>query len=450
MVELKAFKPVEYDAGKVDFASVVAPPFDVIDQKQTKDLHGKSPYNVTHLTVAQGKTAAGQVKKPGKGLYEKVAKRFADWLEEGVLVERGEPAIYAYEARYTLDGAERRMRGVVGLLRIDPEYDTVLPHEQIFDKPVEERLGLLMETAVDLEPIELLYPGKTAEEPLWAYVEGTSRSPDLLATGPDGTQHLFWRITDPPIIGTVTQALKGKKVYIADGHHRYATHIAYAKRRRSGDYRPPKDAPYDYKLSVLVNMDDPGLAVLPTHRVVLKAKRKRPDAVLEALADHFEIEALDGDGSVRERAEAAMADADKPTFALYFGKKGGLHQLTTKQMPLTEDVAPGKSFVWRTLDVAFLQHLIVGQGFGVPEKKWGDDVRYTQDWDDAVGAVDKGKAVGVGFHRPVRTQQLRAVADAGEVMPQKSTFFVPKLLSGACFYRIGKEPAGQLPKKPTS
>ncbi len=450
MVELKAFKAVEYDGDKVDFASVVAPPFDVIDQKQTKELHGKSPYNVTHLTVAQGKTAAGQVKKPTKGVYEKVAQRFAAWLEEGVLVKREEPAIYAYEARYTLDGSERRMRGVVGVLRIDPEYETVVPHEQIFDKPVQERLGLLTETAVDLEPIELLYPGKAIDEPLWAYVEGTSRSPDLLATGPDGTQHLFWRITDPPIIGTVTEALKGRKAYIADGHHRYATHVAYAKHRRSNDYRPPRDAPYDYKLSVLVNMNDPGLTVLPTHRVVLKAKRKTPDAVLGALADYFDVEAVEGDGPVRERAEAALDAGDKPTFVLYFGKKGGLHRLRAKEMPLSEDVAPDKSFVWRTLEVAYLQHLIVGQGFGVPEKKWGDDVRYTQDWDDAVAAVDDGKAVGVGFHRPVRTQQLRAVADAGEVMPQKSTFFVPKLLSGACFYRIGREPAGQLPKKPTS
>jgi uncharacterized protein (DUF1015 family) len=343
------------------------------------------------------------------------------------------------------------MRGVVALIRIDPEYRQIVPHERTFEKPVEDRLKLLAATAWDLEPIEMLYPGKSGEAAMWAYIDGSGRNPDLVATGADGAQHEYWRITDPAVIGTVVEAFKGRKAYIADGHHRYATSVRYSQLRRQGEYRPPKNAPYDYKMCVLVNMDDPGLAILPTHRIVVKPKVKARPKVLASLDPRFEREEVEPAKDVAAQIQAMLAEpSERPVLALWFGKKGGLHKLTARTGVVPENLAEGKSFGWRTLDVGFLQLLVVRDAFGIPEERWGDDVRYTQDWPDAIASAGGAKAVASVFHRPVRTRQLRAVVDAGEVMPQKSTYFVPKMLSGACFYRIGKEPAGREFRRPTS
>jgi uncharacterized protein (DUF1015 family) len=450
VVETKAFRPFEYSQEKVELASVVAPPFDVIDAAQAHALKARSPYNVAHLTIQQGKTAKGRIRKPTKTTHAKVEGLLEKWTQEGVLTQGQEDTVYAYEARYTADGQERTMRGVVLLVRVDAEYEQVRPHEHTFEKAVAERLGLLKATAWDLEPIELLYPGVPIDGTLWSYLDGTGRAPDLLATSPDGTQHLYWRITDKAVVGTITHGLKGRKAYIADGHHRYATHLAYSAERRRMEYRPPRDAPYEYKMCVLVNANDAGLSILPTHRIVLKSPRKRPEAIVSALEEYFDVVKLDGDESVAERVGAFFAKAEKPSNAVYLGKRPGLLGLTARAVPMPEELAPKRSFAWRLMDVAYAQQLVVGRAFGVPEKKWGDDVLYTQDWDDAVRMVDNGNAVGAAFHRPVAARQLRAVVDAGEVMPQKSTYFFPKMLSGACFYRIGKEPAGREIRKPYS
>jgi uncharacterized protein (DUF1015 family) len=434
VVEIRPFKGIEFDASKSELAKSVAPPFDVLNEEAQERLR-KHPYNIVHVTLPK--------KGKDKDAYERASKLLDEWLAAGVLKETAEDAVYAYEIWYRLRHQERRMRGVLVALKVDPTYKQVLPHERIFDKPAEDRLKLLRATGVDLEPIWLLYSGKSAEETLWAYIDGAGSNPDLLVTGPDGTIHKLWRIVDPAVVGTVVEGLKGRKAYIADGHHRYATAVKYAEERRLREYRPSKTAEYEFKMVLLVNMSDPGLTIQPTHRVVKAPKKIDPEELRKKLAADFIIEdhrlktTKIGDEIVALlEAQGALAGAG-PRFAIYLGGPT-FSILRSRESVLSEEAAPGRSFTWRSLDVAFLQKLIIEKAVGVPETRWGDDVYYTRDENEAAQLVKTGKAALAAFHLSTKLPQLRAIADAAEHMPQKSTYFAPKALSGLVLHKIGK------------
>lgn len=446
MVEVRPFQGLEFDASKSELGKSVAPPFDVLNEEAQEKLR-KHPYNIVHLTLPK----KGKDKDP----YEHASKLLEEWIASGIIKESPEEAIYAYEIWYRLRHQERRMRGVLLGLKVDPTYKQVLPHERIFEKPAEDRLKLLRATGVDLEPIWLLYSGRTAEETLWAYIDGAGSNPDLLATAPDGTIHKLWRLVDPAVVGTVVEGLKGRKAYIADGHHRYATAVKYAEERRLREYRPSKTAPYEYKMVLLVNMSDPGLTIQPTHRVIKVPKKIDAEALRTKLAADFTMDehrltstkvgeeivaALDAQGS---------AASPGPRFALYLG--GQTYTiLRSKVSAIPETMAPGRSFTWRSLDVSFLQKLIVEQAIGVPETKWGDDVSYIRDEAEAAQLVKNGKASAAIFHLPTKLAQLRAIADGAEHMPQKSTFFAPKALSGLVLHKIGKPTVAEERRRVTS
>lgn len=437
MVDTRPLKALEYDPKKVELGQVVAPPFDVIPPAEVERLRKKSPCNIVHLTLPK----AAKEKDP----HAQADQQLEAWIQSGVLKPTSDEAVYAYEIWYTHRHQEKRMRGVVLGLKVDPTYKQVVPHERIFDKPAEDRLKLLRATATDLEPIWLLYSGKSVEETLWAYIDGGGSTPDLLVTGPDGAIHRLWRIMDPAVLGTVVEGLKGRKAYIADGHHRYATAVKYAEERRLMEYRPNRNALYEYKLSLLVNMGDAGLQILPTHRVIKGKQRIDAETLGKSLQADFIVERRRGNLAhlaeeiMVELGRTAAAHGSGHAFALYL--EGGGHDywiLQSRENVLPEPVAPGRSFTWRTLDVAFLQKLVVEKHLGVPEERWGDDVYYTRDEQEALGLVEDGKARAAIFHLPTKLAQLRAIADGAEVMPPKSTYFVPKPLSGLVLHRIGK------------
>jgi uncharacterized protein (DUF1015 family) len=437
VVEARAFKGLEFDATKVELAKVIAPPYDVINATEREQLRKKSPNNITHLTLPKVPRSSKE-----KDPHEYANRLLEEWIASGVLKEAPEEALYAVEIWHTLRHQERRMRGVILGVRVDPTYKQVVPHERIFDKPAEERLKLLRATATDLEPIWLLYSGKTVEETLWAYIDGGGMTPDLLVTAPDGAIHRFWRVMDAAVIGTVLEGLKGRKTYIADGHHRYATAVKYAEERRMREYRPSRAAAYEFKMSLLVNMNDAGLSILPTHRVIKAPKKLDLVALRERLGVDFQLEEREAhlarlSEDILDALQKEAASAPH-VFALYGQEGNKFWILRAKENVLPEALSPGRSFTWRTLDVSFLQKSIVEKHLGIPEERWGDDVYYTRDAAEAAELVQSKKASLALFHLPTKMQQLRAIADGGEVMPQKSTFFVPKPVSGIVLYRIGK------------
>lgn len=442
MVEVRAFRPLEFDARKVELAKVVAPPFDVINEEAAEALRAKSPFNFVHATLPIAS-------KKDPDAYAHADKVLQEWEAAGILRSFPDEAVYAYEIWHQIRRQERRMRGILVAIRLDPTYKTVVPHEKIFEKPTEDRLKLLRATAIDLEPIQLLYSGKTVEETLWAYIDGGGSTPDLLVTAPDGAIHKLWRVVDPAVVGTIVEGLKGRKAYIADGHHRYATAVKYAEERRSMEYRPSKKAEYEFKLVLLTNMNDAGLAILPTHRVLKRPKRIDMDALRRRLEADYSLERHTGHAaSLADDIVAALerdAASAPHVFALYAGEGAEYWIARSRQPVLSEADAPGKSFTWRSLSVAFLHHQILVKHLDLAEDKWGDDVTYTRDENEAVKLVQSKKAGLAIFHLPTRLIQLRAIADGGEVMPPKSTYFVPKTLSGLVLRPIGK----QVPVDPT-
>ncbi|HLE46861.1 MAG TPA: DUF1015 domain-containing protein [Candidatus Thermoplasmatota archaeon] len=449
MVEIRGLRGIEFDATKVELGKVVAPPFDVINDDERQRLGKLSPYNLAHVTLPKA-PRSGKTKDP----HEHASQLLDAWLVEGVLKEQPEEAVYAYEIWYTWRHQEKRMRGVLVGLKVDPTYKQVVPHERIFDKPAEERLKLLRATTFDLEPIWLLYSGKTVEETLWAYIDGAGEAPDILVTGPDGAIHKLWRVVDPAVAGTVLEGLKGRKAYIADGHHRYATAVKYAEERRLREYRPAKTAPYEYKMVLLTNMNDPGLGIRPTHRVVKAPKKVDLAELRTKLSQDFDITEHTGHGAklgeemlvALERSAAALPQAHM--FALYGGDASRYWLLRAKENVLPDTVAPGRSFTWRSIDTAYLQKLILEKSVGIPEKKWGDDIYYTRDEAEAISLVHARKASLAVFHLPTKLAQLRAIADGAEVMPPKSTYFTPKPLSGLVLHRIGRPaPPADAPKR---
>ncbi len=437
VVEVAAFRALEYNPEKVALADVVSPPYDVIPDPLLKTLRKSSPYNLVHVTLHQ-RTAAQPRKKVDP--FAEADRILEQWIANGVLRTTSADQILAYECLYDHRATPRRMRGVILLLRLDPTYTAVLPHEEIFSKPSDERAKLLRATATDLEPIQLLYSGKSAEEAMWAYVDGSHRAPDLLATGPDGVVHKYWRINDAAVIGTVVEGFKGRKVYIADGHHRYSAAVKYAEERRTREYRPPKNAPWEYKVSLVVNASDPGLLILPTHRVVARVKAKSSAKILELLQSQFTVRpvALGEGNPVSRLVDAVDTAVGEHVLGAWLGETGKGFLLNANELVLPETKMPGKSHTYRTLDVVYLQHVAIGDALDIPPAKWGDVVHYTRDDAEAFALLKRKKGVLVLTHKPTRLVQLRAIADSGEKMPQKSTYFWPKTLSGVAMHRIGK------------
>jgi len=347
MAVVKPFRAVRYDedvAGPLD--TLVAPPYDVIDEAGREELMARSPFNVVHLTLPEDENDA--------------ARLWSEWQSDGVVVREDASSFWALEQDYVgPDGVPRTRRGLVASLRPEPyENRVVLPHERTHAGPKEGRLRLLRATGVHFEPIFLLYDG----EPLFEFPTG---SPDIQAEGVK-----LWRIAPD---GT-EEAFADKQLLIADGHHRYETVLAFGA----------KSIPV-----VLVSTEDPGLMIFPTHRIVDQVNGPAPAHIdLRSALAELEAEPPDRAAAVLYRGEGGIA--------IVHGREGEL------DVQLVESLAP-------------------------------EGVSYTPSVEDAVAAVDSGRAAGAFLVRPTRIEDVFRFAEAGEQLPQKTTYFYPKLLSGLLF-----------------
>lgn len=370
MADVRPFRAVRY---REPLAPVLAPPYDILSEEQVAELRDRSPHNVVHLT------------RPGAD-YEGAGRCFSGWLDSEVLEQDAEPSFFIHETRF--EGGIRR--DLVGVVRLQPYEDRViLPHERTHRGPKEDRLALLRATGVSLEP-------------LWFLAEGLG---GLLREAPagereafdfDGEDHEIRRITDPAWLGRVTAALSSRALLIADGHHRYETTLLYSQER--GD---AVDAASRYTLALITDLADPGLIVLPTHRLLragVAVTGGREAATLE--------EAL---GAVEGRVAAATY-------------REGRFQV----LPLEGDVA-----------VLELHRQVIDNMIGSrdPERY----LTYTRDPEEAVRWVDEGRGVAAFFlGRPDLAAVLHA-AEAGITMPQKTTYFYPKAPSGMAFHRLASD-----------
>ncbi len=432
-LEVEPFRAVRYAEGAPGGLSRrIAPPYDVISPAQRDALASRDPHNVVELILPQD--------RPGEDRYARAGRTWRQWLAEGVLREDAEPALYVLHQRFSWDGEPRLRRGFLARLRLREFADgVVLPHEKTLSGPKADRLALFQEVRANLSPIFSLYPDERGEvDALLA--PAVDRLPDAAASGDDGhgpIENRLWRVGDPGVIGRVREAMAARRAYIADGHHRYETALNYAK--QADARRPDPGAPHHFVLSYFCAMSDPGLLILPTHRLLHGLPGFELGRLLAAAGGEFTITPIQEDlkeEEGRSRALAALREAGerRPSFLAVDRGRAALLSLSPG-LRLEGIVELPRSSEVRGLDVTLLHGLVFQRilGLSPASQERKENLDYVKDAAEAVAAVAAGTAQAAFLLNPTRMGQVRSVAEAGEAMPQKSTFFYPKLPSGLVF-----------------
>ncbi len=429
MAEIAPFRGIVYDparAGPLD--RLLAPPYDVISPPERAALAAKSPHNFVRIDLPEG---------DGDEKYAQAARELRRWLDEGILRRDERPALYRYQQRFTSGGREYTRKGFISRVRLRRyEERVVLPHERTLSGPKLDRLKLTRACRAHLSQVFALYSDPSQRiEAEFAAVESTP--PELEGRTDDGVVHRVWRLIDPGAQQRVAAALAEAKVYIADGHHRYETMLAIRDELRP-QARSPRSS-IEYGPIFLTSLQDPGLIVLPTHRVVHGLRGFELEAFLERLRSRFDLRELRG-GPEALREELSAAGRKGTALALASGPRVFLLALRAGQ----EVAVPGPEPV-RKLDVAVLHSLVLEEMLGIDRaaQERQTNLRYVKDFARALEEARLPEVQAVFLLNPTGVAQLKAVADAGEIMPQKSTYFFPKLASGLVLNPV--DPAEEVP-----
>lgn len=479
-MQIYPFRALRYNTGTVALEDVVTQPYDKISPAMQEAYYAKSPYNL--IRVILGKR---EPDTPADNVYSRAAAYLADWRAKNVLVEEDAPALFGYAQRYTVPGTSevRERRGLICLGHLyDYAEKVVYRHEQTLSKPKSDRLSLFKATRTYCEQIYMLYsdPAFTVEDLIFANKSGEPATPpDQTVTDEYGVLHMLWHVTDPRVLNLIVTALRDKKLIIADGHHRYETSTSYARERAADlgvpdsttnasrgteqTYGAEDEAPSEFAdehggtnlpvppfpeaamMMTLVNMDAPGITILPTHRVVFGLPDGAVPNFLERAGDFFDVSRVDSTHSAQdsdaeriEDASALLAPlASAPGVAFLAATRDGNYLLTAKPEAVESAL---QSFTprQRALDVVQLHGLVLEQLLGLSAESIRNqqNLRYLRSAPEAIAQVQRGEADIAFLVKPVTLEQLQNVSLAGEVMPQKSTDFYPKLLSGLAFYAL--------------
>jgi uncharacterized protein (DUF1015 family) len=433
MAEVKPLAGIRY-APNETIAELVTPPYDVISPEAQARYYERNPHNIIRLELGRDEPNDDALDNK----YTRAAMLFAQWRLEGIL-RQDAPSLYLYEQRFSVAGREYRKTNLLARVRLEPwEAKVVLPHEQTLAKPKEDRLRVLRACAANLSPIMALYDDPH-EELAKSFAPLRRREPDVAFADEAGEEHRLWAVPDPILATTVASFFNTRPLYIADGHHRYETALAYRDEQR--DLRKellPEDAA-NYVLMALSSVEDPGLVVLPTHRIV---RNVAPDALAplaERLSGRFTLEPLPAEDLPHWLSALAAAGrgGQSNAFVLVLPDGAFLATLNAAGRSAMAQAGAGgatTSEAWRTLDVAVLQELLLHQALGIADEaiRAGDHLTYTRSAEEAVAAVRAGTngAALAALLNPTSPAAMRDVALAGERMPQKSTYFYPKLITG--------------------
>ncbi len=419
MADIRPFRGWHYNPSKVrDLSQVITQPYDKIPRELQQTYITRHPNSFVHLILPAAPDP-----------YSYSATTFKLWSSQLVLIRDLQPAIYVLHQDFESGGQRKTRKSFVAAIRADEfEKGTVLPHERTLSKPKADRLSLLRATRMDYEQIFMLYddPQGVIEQALTPTGE-----PAMTATDDDGVVHKLWAITDPAKLAVVRRELADKVVLIADGHHRYETALSLRQEmERAG--KVPDDAALRFKSTAFVNITDPGLVVLPTHRLLYDLGNLKSDDVLARIAKWFETKPIK-DSEVE--AELSKAGTDH-VFALHTRKgKTWLLRLTDKSA--VEQLVKDHSADFRDLDVVILHTLLIEHVFGVKPAQIEEHVAYERNLGETLAKVDSSKFQAALILNPTRADQVQKVAARGERMPQKSTDFYPKFVSGLVFMDIG-------------
>ncbi len=413
--EVIPFRGVRYDTKKVDITKAVAPPYDVISSVE-REQYRAYPYNICHLIL------------PGAD-YEGAARIFNEWQQKKILIQDS-PSFYFYSQEYLDQGIKKKRLGCMGLLRLqETEGSSVLPHEQTLSKPKEDRFALIRTVQANLSPIFGIIED---QDRLFVKTikEYTDQHPAPVQMDIQGVKHEFWQVSDPESVRLVGEALAGEKILIADGHHRYESALAYRSEQRRFHQPPLPSAPYEFVLMHFVSAKDQGLTIWPFHRVLQGGRTSQKEVIIRELNGYFDIKNV---SSHQLLAQLAEQKGNRPSFGLYLkGRKSYL--LTLQRNSAANALLSELPPPMRQLDVSVLHTIVLKQILDHPVDE--EHIYFTPDAQKAIDQVERNGYEMALLLNPTPIEQIYSIAGAGTRLPQKSTYFYPKLLSGLVINKL--------------
>jgi uncharacterized protein (DUF1015 family) len=430
-MQVRPFKAYRFDAGVVgDVGSCIAPPYDVINEVQAEQLYQKNEHNL--VRIIKGKIKASDNGQDNQ--YTRAADYLACWIEKGALKQDLAEAIYAYVQDFELAGAKYQRRSFIALGRLEDFGEIVKPHEQVMRKPMIDRLSLKQATSADLGLVFMLYedPRKVADGIM---TEATEQIPLIDFVDEQNVRHRLFAINRKDDIERIVKMMSDKSCIIADGHHRYTTGLTYSKESSNPAAK--------YQMLAFANIHQDGLIVLATHRLVGNLDDFSMGKLIEDLGGKFRITRFEFSSEhTKQQAEQEMLermhaehDKDESAFGIY-GADSVFYVAVLKDKCAMDTVVPDMSQAWRTLDVSILHKLVLEGLLGIDQERLarGENLQYVKDTPtaiaDSIAQVDAGQKQVAFFMNPIKMQQLTMVTEAGERMPQKSTYFYPKVYTG--------------------
>ena len=423
MAHIIPFRGTRYDASKVaNLSDVATPPYDRVYQDVQAACYERSPHNIVRIIKGLAKDGDSD----SENAYTRAAKYLAEWQESGILARDAEPGFYVYHQEYSFAGERFIRKGAIALGEISGERAHA--HEKTLAGPKADRLNLMRATEANFGHIFMLYddPERTADRVLDAAIVGCE--PIIVVTDTDENTHRVWQVTDQATIERVQAALADKDLYIADGHHRYETAVTYMQECKAKGWTPAAPESFDVRMMTLFNVAEPGMSIRPIHRLIHAVENFGAETFLGRAAEHFIVER-------HASFDETIAVVESGREAHIFGcvTAAGFATLQLRQEADLDELIPGdRSTDYKRLDVSILHTILLDDLLGIDAKALEDQRNVTYTVDPAAGleAVQSGREQIFFYLNATRAEEVIRVADHGEKMPQKSTDFYPKLLTG--------------------
>jgi uncharacterized protein (DUF1015 family) len=436
MADAIPFRGILYNPEKVDnLADVITPPFDVISVTEQEVFYARSPFNMVRLIL--GKASADD--SPSHNPHSRAADYLKNWVAERALVRDIVPAFYLTTLDFTIDNRLVTRSGLIAAVRLAPfDAGIILPHEHTFTNVKSERLALMKACHANFSPIFAMVPDEDGDFINLMRHLSTERTPDIAFRAHDGFQHKLWRVVDSDSVLNVSAALQFRKLYIADGHHRYETALNYRNWVHAGHPNLSDGHPANFVMMYLCSMVDPGLVIRPAHRMLRNVPSSAIDRLLVRAKPYFEIETISFRGSERDSALERFigkmnGNGIGQSIGMVLKDRRAFYYLTLKNSPALNDLfgfdCPGPL---RRLDVTVLTRLIFTKFLEFDQARLDNEklIEFTTDAREAVGRVNRGDFDACFILNPTSVEQVRDVADQGLVMPRKATYFYPKVTTG--------------------
>ena len=434
MAEIHSLNGIRYNAKMVkDLAGVICPPYDIISAQQQGELYQRSPYNFVRVEYGQETPQDS----PSDNRYTRAADFLEQWLKNGVMTVDSSPSIYIDDHYFVHNGKEMKRRGIVVRIRLEEWHRMIVrPHEGTLSGPKADRINLIRALKANTSPILSMYEDrdKTIRKVL---ARTTVDKPLARVRKLEGERHDLWAITKPDALNQIISALKDEPIYIADGHHRYESALVYQREQTVIHPDAAPDAAYNFVMMTLVAFDDPGLLILPPHRLLRGLSQSRLDELKSELSAFFDIEKLLLKGPDTWRKLDEWQSAENSLRLVVFGLDGdNFLLLTLRDSEAAARFMPNfHTDIYRKLDVSLVDHIILEEMLGI--KPEGDSgIAFNYDREDSVKKVQAGEFQLAFIIKPVRPETIKAISDASDRMPRKSTYFYPKLPSGLVVNRL--------------